>query len=113
MDSQNTFTKAKKEVRDTLANLRKQTWAQQQEAIEALATSTNPLADMVLFHLLDSEDSQVRWAVINALRVDVRPEEKEHVVQTIRTMLQHEENPGLQTDAARIIEEIIGTVARD
>ena len=61
-----------------------------------------------LIKLLDSEDAQVRYAVINAFRESVRPEEKEQVVDALRTMLQHEGNPGLHTDATQFLHEISG-----
>jgi len=66
-----------------------------------------------LLMLLDSEDASVRWAVINSLPEIVRLEDREQAVHAIRTMLQHEENPGLQTDAPLAIEKIYGSTSRN
>jgi HEAT repeat protein len=66
-----------------------------------------------LLALLASEDSSVRHAVINSLREIVRAEETAQAVHAIRAMLEHEENPGLRTDAAQAIEKIFASVESD
>jgi HEAT repeat protein len=67
MDSQDAFDQARIEVKNRLANLRKQTWLEQLEAIEALTNSADPLADVVLFQLLDLRTPEVRGAAMRAL----------------------------------------------
>lgn len=65
-----------------------------------------------LLAMLKSEDSSVRYATINSIREDVRPEDRKQIVQAIRAMLETEENPGLKSDATTVVEEIsrlIGT----
>jgi len=58
---------AAKEVQDTFVSIRKQKWPDQWEAIEALAKSVDPLADVVLFQLLDLRSPNVREKALNAL----------------------------------------------
>lgn len=66
-----------------------------------------------LLAMLKSEDSQVRYATVNALREDGRAEEKEQIVQAIRAMLEQEEHPGLKVDAEKVIEEIARLTGTD
>src|SRR5579871_6469077 len=67
MDTRDDVDEAHEEAQAILAAIRKQKWPQPAEAIHHLATSPNPLADTVLFHLLDFRSPQVREAALKSL----------------------------------------------
>ena len=69
METGNTVEEAHEEAQALLAAFRKQKWPEQAEAIRSLALSSNPLADTVLFHLLDLRSPDVREAALQALAV--------------------------------------------
>jgi HEAT repeat protein len=69
MEQRDTVEEAFKDAQTLLATLRRQKWPEQYEAINNLALSPNPLADTVLFHLLDLRASEVREAALEALSV--------------------------------------------
>jgi len=89
---------AVKEVRDSFANIRKQEWPDQLAAIEALAKSADPLAEVVLFQLLDVRKPEVRSTAMNALA-----DRSEALGRTAARALLEDTNAVVRDEAATIL----------